>query len=138
MISLKEYNPNNYPTTSEIDKNIEELLRRINILRKEYGLPMFVTSGLRDVNKHKAIYEEKNKKLREQGLPELKIPMGSKHLSGEAIDLADKDGKLWDWIQSRQDLIEQLDLYFEDKAACPGWVHIQVVPPKSGKRIFKP
>lgn len=138
MITLKELNPNGYETTAEIDGNLQELLTKLNRLRKEYGLPMFVTSGLRDMKKHLAIYEEKNKKLKEQGLPEIKVPMGSLHLRGLAVDFADKDGKLWDWIQARQDLIEELDLYFEDKAATPGWTHIQIRAPKSGKRIFKP
>lgn len=62
----------------------------------------------------------------------------SKHLSGEAVDILDKDGSLRDWILSNMYLMETTGLWLEDFGHTVGWVHFQIVPPKSGHRIFIP
>ena len=55
MISPKELNPKGFKTTPEIDANLKDLLDKINIVRKTWGKPMLVTSGLRDLEDHKRI-----------------------------------------------------------------------------------
>lgn len=123
MISLKELNPHNYPTTPEIDKNLNTLLQAINKVRQAYGKPMTVTSGLRSQADQQRINPAAPK---------------SKHLLGAAVDIADTDGCLKRWINDHMDVIADADLYLEDFAHTLTWVHFQCLPPKSGKRMFIP
>lgn len=62
----------------------------------------------------------------------------SNHLTGCACDIADADRKLADYILTNPELLEECDLYAEDPDYTKGWMHLQSVPPKSGRRIFKP
>lgn len=138
LIKLSELNPKNFPTTPTIDANLQELLEKLNKIRAEYKVPMIITSGLRSMEDHLRIYAEKNKKLKDAGENEIKVPLGSNHLYGLAADISDKDGQFWNWIQTQTQLIEDLDLYFEAKSASPTWTHVQIRAPKSNKRIFNP
>lgn len=131
MISLKELNPNNYTLTPEQQANIVILLDKINQIRTAYNKPMTVTSGVRSIEDHLRIYHQK-------GIPANKIPMGSQHLKGAAVDIADPDKALWKWCMINMDLIKEVDLYLEDGAITTNWTHFQIFPPKSGNRIFKP
>lgn len=126
---------------SEVDiayqHNIEELVKRINVIRAAWGKPMLVTSGFRSMHDHKRIYSELNAKRRSQNLPELKIPMSSKHLYGEAVDISDPDGSLHDWCKANESLLEEVGLWCEEKDS-QARVHFQIEPPNSGKRFFYP
>ena len=64
----------------------------------------------------------------------------SNHKQGLAVDLYDPLGKVDEWVTNPNNLkkIQALDLYFEDKSATEGWCHVQIVPPKSGRRWFLP
>lgn len=62
----------------------------------------------------------------------------SKHITADAIDIEDKDGKLKEWLIFNQDQLEKLNLYMEHPDSTPTWVHVQTLPPNSKKRIFKP
>lgn len=62
----------------------------------------------------------------------------SNHLTGCAGDIDDRDGALKDYLRTNPELLEECDLYAEDFDSTPTWVHLQSVPPKSGRRIFKP
>lgn len=131
MIVLKELNPKNFPTTPEIDANLAELLKKINEIRFLWGKPMIVTSGLRDLADHKRIYHDK-------GISDDKIPMGSKHLFGQAVDISDPNRELQKWCKDNEKELERIGLWMEDFSATPNWCHFQIVPPKSGKRWFIP
>lgn len=113
----------------EIRENAFELIRRINALGFEP--PMLFSSCLRSKKVHERIYKEK-------GVPADKIPWGSKHLSGKAVDVADPKNILKDWLSKNVDKLEWNELWCEDFASTPSWVHFQAEPPKSGKRFFKP
>jgi uncharacterized protein YcbK (DUF882 family) len=115
----------------DIQANLNELFLKVNIVRKEYGKPMIVTSGLRTKKHHLEIYARK-------GIYPPKVPMKSNHLFGRAVDFADGDGKLKKWILANIKLMEEIGLYMEDFAATKTWVHFQINPPKSGNRFFKP
>lgn len=123
MITLKELNPKDYMTSIEVDEHLEKLLAAMNIVRKAYGKPMTVTSGLRSVEDQTRI----NPKA-----------MKSKHLSGQACDIADPKGELQAWIRKNMKVLEEAGLYLEDFKSTPGWVHFQCAAPGSGLRIFKP
>jgi uncharacterized protein YcbK (DUF882 family) len=134
MITIKEL-LSNQAKFEDLDKdvqaNLNELFLKVNIVRKEYGKPMIVTSGLRTKKHHLEIYARK-------GIYPPKVPMKSNHLFGRAVDFADGDGKLKKWILANIKLMEEIGLYMEDFNATKTWVHFQINPPKSGNRFFKP
>ena len=134
MISLKELmggaDFNMMP--SDHRGNIMDLLKKINDVRSAYGKPMTVTSGYRSMAQHLAIYKKKG--ITDQS----KIPMKSKHLFGQAVDIYDPNKQLQKWVLANIPLLEKAGLWCEDFSATPNWVHFQIVPPFSGKRFFKP
>ena len=138
MITLKEINPNNYPLTEELEKNINELLKKINKVRIAYGIPMIVDSGYRSKEDQERIYKKINDDRKAKGLKPISVPMGSAHLYCMAVDISDKDNKLKEWIMNNLSLFEELELYMENFSATPTWVHIQTRKPASGNRFFKP
>lgn len=62
----------------------------------------------------------------------------SKHMTGHAIDISDPEGDLDEWCMDHQDVLQTIGLWMENPACTKGWVHLQTVPPKSGKRVFFP
>lgn len=63
----------------------------------------------------------------------------SKHMKGEAIDLYDPNGFLAGFAtRDNAAVLEELDLYIEDPKYTKGWLHLQIIPPGSGKRVFIP
>lgn len=132
MISLRELNPKGFKLTEEQEKNTVILHEKINKIRALYGKIMLVTSGVRDIEDHKRIYRQK-------GITdEAKIPMKSKHLFGQAVDIADPKGELAKWCHDNVKHLEDIGLWCEDTEVTKGWVHFQILPPKSGNRFFKP
>lgn len=127
MIKLEQLNPHKFPITPEIESNLKTLLTRLNALGNVYGKAMIVSSGLRS--------EQLQKVLISTGRS---TATHSKHLTGEAADIYDPDGIFWQWLMDNINLVEQTQLWLEDKKYCPMWVHCQIVPPLSGKRIFIP
>lgn len=128
MISRKEIYAGSAELPSLVECHLQSLLYSMNVIRKAYGKTMIVTSGLRTQEEHEAIYKKLGKKA----------PMGSAHLAGLAVDIWDRDSKLWRWCLDNIPLLEQEGLYLEDKSATPTWVHFQKRAPKSGNRIFLP
>lgn len=127
QISLQELNQHNYPTTPEIDANLNDLLVKINQVRQAYNTPMIVTSGLRsEAQQQQLIADEKSTATK------------SNHLLGQAVDIQDTDGTLRDWVKRNMDLMIEIGFWFEDFSHTIGWLHFQTIPPKSGNRIFIP
>jgi hypothetical protein len=62
----------------------------------------------------------------------------SRHLSAEAIDIADPIRSLARWCLGHLDVLEDIGLWMEDPRWTPTWVHLQTVPPGSGRRVFIP
>lgn len=115
--------------TPEINTNVRDLVKRITALG--YEPPMYFSSCLRSKERHKQIYLKK-------GVPENKIPWGSKHLTGQAADVSDPDGKLRHFLITTTIPWDKIGLWMEHPDYTPGWIHFQSVPPKSGKRFFIP
>lgn len=109
--------------TKEISDNLDKLLAAINQVRATYGKPMRVTSGWRPPSINGSVPGAAKK---------------SNHMLGLAVDISDKDGKLREWVLANLDLMGKLGIYMEDFRWTPNWVHFQVKPPASGKRIFIP
>jgi hypothetical protein len=62
----------------------------------------------------------------------------SKHLTGQACDIYDPYGELANWIRKNLAYAEQIGLWFEDFRCTAGWVHGQIIPPGSGRRVYIP
>jgi len=120
MITLQELNPKNFPVKELVAKNLFLLLDKMNIVRKAYGKPMIVTSGLRSMPDHLRIYA--NKGITDKA----KIPMKSKHLFGQACDVADPDGKFHKWCEANEDFLRETGVWLENRQG--GWQHLQIVP----------
>ena len=110
---------------SEVDsvtlKNLEDLCRKINALGDTP--PMYASSCLRSLADQKRI----NPKA-----------MGSSHLYGCSVDVADPDGKLAKWVKANKKKLEECGLWVENPEKTPGWVHFQTLAPKSMNRFFNP
>lgn len=110
--------------------NIELLLKKVNAVQEAYGGHFQVTSGYRSLQDHLRIYASK-------GIPKARVPMGSKHLVGHAVDIYDPDGHLKHWLQNDPvgiACLDQQNLFCEENTT--NWMHFQQLPPKSGKRWF--
>lgn len=109
--------------TKEVLNNASDLIVRVNAVLSLFGYKRGVNSGWRPLS----VQMEVNPRA-----------PNSKHITGNAIDLEDKDGKLKEWCVFHQDILEKYGLYMEHPESTPTWVHLQNIPPKSGKRIFRP
>lgn len=116
--------------------NLEILLERMNKVREKYGKAMTVTSGYRSMDDHLRIYKDLAKQ-RGQVYDESKVPKQSKHLYGQAVDISDPDGSLFQWTKDNEQFLVDVELWMEEKDDVKR-VHFQILPPKSGKRWFLP
>jgi uncharacterized protein YcbK (DUF882 family) len=139
MITLKEilkdkdYNK----LDKEIQDNLTILLEKINKIRALFGKPMTVSSGLRTKEDQIRVYKEKATKAG-TAFDESKVPMGSQHLHGAALDIYDPKKELQKWCLDNENKLEEIGLWMENFTATPNWCHFQIYPPKSGKRFFNP
>ncbi len=134
MISMKEIlkNVSLESLPKEHQDNLKILLEKANVIRSAYGKPLTVSSGYRSLDDHLRIYKEKGI------IDQSKIPMASKHLYGQAIDFADPKQELQKWILANIKILEDNGIFCEDFSATVNWLHMQILPPKSGKRFFLP
>lgn len=127
MISIIELNPHGYKTNAAIDKNLQILFERLMEMQDAFENAFVITSGFRsDEHQAKLIAEGKTGALH------------SKHLAGAAADVLDTDGLLADFVLTNIELLERIGLWIEDPAYTKGWVHFQMMAPKSAKRVFIP
>lgn len=115
-------------------QNLQELLKRVNAVLQEFNAQSYVvTSGYRSMQDHIRIYSEINAKRKKAGKVPVAVPMGSAHLSGEAVDLLDTDGHLNDWLKNDRKGLTMLathGLYAEERQG--GWQHLQTRKTKYG------
>ena len=121
-----------YPLTPEMEKNLAELTRVLNLVRAAYGSAMLVNSGYRPAAVNASVGGAK----------------ASAHMMCQAVDIEDKDGKLAEWAMNNLTLLESCGIFMEDPRytyivdkqgnRCGGWCHLDIRGPKSGKRVFIP
>lgn len=107
--------------TDELESNMSRLLSTVNSLLEEFGEYRKVNSGYRRPIDNRA------------------AGGGSKsaHLTCQAVDLEDKNGKLQAFCT--QEILEKYDLYMEeDPKGIRNWVHLQTRPTRWGNRVFIP
>jgi hypothetical protein len=59
-------------------------------------------------------------------------------MTGKAVDLEDKDGKIDAAITADPSLLDTFDLYREHPYYTLNWVHLSIQPTASGRRTFTP
>jgi len=124
MISMKEilgpYKLEDQDQATQVNLNI--LLAKMNAVRSLYGKPLTVTSGLRAKADQIRIYAAK-------GITDLaKIPMGSKHLRGQAVDFSDPKREFQAWCTTHEKELREIGIWMESFDATKNWVHMQSVP----------
>lgn len=130
-----------YQVPHEHYLNLTTLIVRVSKIEEAFQELFTVTSGYRTWTIHKRIYNLLNDNRLIRGLPEIPIPLSSRHLTGEAVDISDPDMKLATFIKTNMHLLELNQLWCEDPKytdAPNPWVHFQIKPPRSGKRFFIP
>lgn len=104
-----------------IKRNLEDLILKVNSLG--YKPPMYASSCLRSIKDQQRI----NPKA-----------MGSSHLYGCAVDIADPTGELKLWLVKNQNKLVECGLWMESPEYTKSWCHLSSYAPKSKKRIFIP
>lgn len=112
-------------TESEVDavtmRNLKDLCAKLNKLG--FLPPRNASSCLRSLADQKRI----NPKA-----------MGSSHLYGAAVDIADADGKLKSWLKANPNKLVECGLWMESPEYTKTWCHLQSYAPASFNRVFKP
>ncbi len=111
-----------FPLSLELEKNLQLLLACLNQFRTLYGIPMNVSSGYRPGHYNSDVGGAKH----------------SNHVTCQACDFRDVDGELAFFCANRMDILEKCGLYLEMPSRTKGWVHLQIVCPSSGHRVFVP
>jgi len=118
-----------FPLTEEMASNLGLLWYRVNellrIADEEHALKpgIVVSSG----------YRPGPFNVKAGGAP------NSAHLSCEAVDLADKDNTLDNWLDGKEDVLKILKLSREHPKSTRGpspWVHLDIRPRANGYGTF--
>lgn len=109
--------------TDELRDNARETVERANALLARAGLDRSVNSGWRPAAVNATVPNAAKR---------------SKHMQCLAIDLDDDDGALDAWCMAHLDVLKEIGLWLEHPSATPRWCHLQIVPPRSGNRVFYP
>jgi hypothetical protein len=126
VISVAEYymgRDKKYPLNDTLRANAEELVEKANQLLSRFGEGRRVTSGWRPPQVNAATPGAAKRSL---------------HMTCEAVDLEDEDGQLDDWCLDNLEVLQEIGLWLEHPSATRRWCHLQIAPPRSGKRVFFP
>lgn len=115
--------PIDYPPPQATIAHAEDLLVRLNRLVMYWERPITISSGYRPA----AINDRINGASK-----------SSHHIICAAADLVDKDGKLAAFCMNDLPMLEHLGLWMEHPESTKCWVHLQIFPPRSGNRVFRP
>mgnify|MGYP003387431483 FL=1 len=113
-----------YPTymTPDIEHNAEILVACVNVVLTKAGLNgVKVSSGWRPAPYNAAVPGASRTSL---------------HMTGQAVDFDDSDGRLDDFFMSvaGEALLVEFGLWHEHPSSTPKWCHLQSKPPPSGNR----
>lgn len=132
MITLDDYfmgRDAEYPPTGGMIANAHVTVQRANLLLSEY----YAANPSADRAKVNSGYRP----------PEINAATPSaaprsRHMTCEAVDLSDPEGELDEWCLDHPEVLERIGLWQEHPSATRRWAHVQIVPPRSGKRVFYP
>jgi uncharacterized protein YcbK (DUF882 family) len=115
--------------TDDIRKNVDKLLAKVSMLLSMIPYKTKITSGFRPKAYNKQIGGSVN----------------SHHCYGRAIDLWDPDCVIGLWLKNNHEYLKQEGLYYESLSVTHKselrkgrWIHLQIVPPRSGNIEFLP
>ncbi len=117
--------------TEEIQENGHETIRRVNLL-----LDKFLAANPSDTEEEYGVASGWRPAAVNQATPG--AASKSKHISAQACDIKDPEGALDDWCLEHHEVLEEIGLWQESPTATKGWCHVQIVPPRSGRRVFLP
>lgn len=127
MITLADYLKGHGEAPEAVKANALELLARVNALLAELPFPEArepkVNSGWRPADYNKNVPN---------------AAPNSKHITGQAVDVADPDGVIDSYLHTHFTLLIKHKLWMEHPSATKGWSHLQSVPPRSGNLCFYP
>lgn len=117
----EQFQIDNFPKDCDIIDNIIFTLEKLDAIREEYGLPLYVTSGYR--------------------CPELNTKVGGKetsqHLKGQAADInlgsVEKNQAFFNWLVCNKDDIEFDQLIDESHFQ---WVHVSFKKENNRKQVL--
>lgn len=127
MISIESYltqHPGHESElTDEMKLNAQTIVDKANQLLEMFGEERGLRSGWRPQSVNDATPNSARK---------------SAHITCQAIDLDDDDKRLQTWCSENLPNLASIGLWMENKIATPLWVHVQIIPPGSGQRVFFP
>lgn len=125
--------------TDEVRGNLVRTFQWMDKVREWVGRPITVTIALRTMQYHLDLYARINAKRKAQGLPELKVPMGSLHLVGRAVDFVVKGMTCDEFKQKVRDegMLDKWNLRMEDNGEGAPWIHLDDREPGPSGREFK-
>jgi len=109
--------------TDEKRKDAQVTVDRANNLLQQFGEERPITSGWRPVEVNRLVPGS---------------AIFSNHTLCRAVDIDDPLGDLDEWLLENQNTLIVIGLWQEHPASTKGWCHVQIVPPKSGNRVFYP
>lgn len=110
-----------FPPSPDYIKNAKDLLAKLTLLEAAYGHPLVLTGGYRPKQINFTIPNSRP---------------GDMHESCEAVDLRDSGGSLSKWCMANLDKLETIGLWLESPTSSVNHVHLQIRPPRSGRRVF--
>lgn len=120
------------PLTTEMERNLRQLIIALSKIREAYGKPLSVSSGYRPSSINQSVGGAKY----------------SAHQSCQAVDIIDNDGLFANWCLNNLTILEEAGIFMEDPrytviyntdgSRKAGWVHLQIRATKSGNRVFIP
>jgi uncharacterized protein YcbK (DUF882 family) len=112
-----------YPLTQEMEDNLAELMRVLELVREAYGSSMVIDSGYRPTAINAAAGGATH----------------SAHMMCQAADIADSDGKFSEWALSHLTDLQSYGIKgIEDKRYTPTWLRIDIRGAASGNLVFIP
>lgn len=103
--------------------NLKALIERCTAAFAALKMPLIVSSGYRSPAINASLANSAKRSL---------------HMECSALDIADVDGRVRDYCLANLQLFKAAGLWLEDMRWTPTWVHVQIYPPKSGRRVFVP
>lgn len=109
--------------TDDMRKDAQITVDRANQLLARFGQGRDITSGWRPIEVNKLV----------PGAAQF-----SNHTKCCAVDISDPHGDLDQWCLDHPAILEDIGLWLEHPSSTKGWCHVQIVAPRSGKRVFFP